>query len=401
MIRNYENQNQKGIKKMAKQKLLMAIAILGIVLICSGCVDQQSEDSAPGQLAEEFQSPEGVKSDKVEKNNHSQAVILQRVTEANENAFSLLVPKGWLTEGGIFRVDPTAQGGAAQSIAAKLDFSVKNDQSGSVMMRWLPDMLYVDVSASPAGEMGLFPPGSNYNGMTVYPLMSAEEYLTQVAFPYAHPEASGVQIVEQHKLYDLAQAYLQRVNTVMPQTTLSYDAAIMTVTYWEDETPYEERILTVIENWGDMGAGMWGNKETVLLRTPIGEYGTWEPIFSVIQSSVEISPQWILGEIQGQMQRGQTMLDVQKEVQQIGQAMVEHRQKTNAEIHNDIFLTLTDQEEYVNPFTNQIETGSNQWDYRWVNEAGEVIYTNDEYYDPRLDVDLNRVDFERTPIRKR
>ncbi len=386
---------------MAKRKLLMAIAILGIVIISSGCVDQQSEDSAPGQLDEVFQSPEVMKPDKVRENSHSQAVILQRVTEANENAFTLLVPKGWLTEGGIFRVDPTAQGGAAQSIAAKLDFSVKNDQSGSVMMRWLPDLLYVDVSASPAGEMGLFPPGSNYNGMTVYPLMSAEEYLTQIAFPYAHPEASGVQIVEQHKLSDLAQAYQQRLNTVMPQTTLSYDAAIMSVTYWEDETQYEERILAVIENWGDMGAGMWGNKETVLLRTPIGEYENWEPIFSVIHSSVVISPQWILAEIQGQMQRGQTMLDVQKEVQQIGQAMVEHRQKTNAEIHNDMFLTLTDQEEYVNPFTNQIETGSNQWDYRWVNEAAEVIYTNDEYYDPRLDVNVNRVDFERTPVRKR
>lgn len=357
---------------MDKKNLVMAIAILGIVIISSGCVDQQSEDSAQGQMDEVFQSPEGMKPDKVRENSHSQAVILQRVTEANENAFTLLVPKDWLTEGGIFRVDPTVQGGAAQSIAAKLDFSVKNDQSGS-----------------------------NYNGMTVYPLMSAEEYLTQVAFPYAHPEASGVQIVEQHKLSDLAHDYQQRVNTVMPQTTLSYDAAIMTVTYWEDETQYEERILTVIENWGDMGAGMRGNKETVLLRTPIAEYENWEPIFSVIQSSVVISPQWILGEIQGQMQRGQTMLDVQKEVQQIGQAMVEHRQKTNAEIHNDMFLTLTDQEEYVNPYTNQIETGSNQWDYRWVNEAGEVIYTNDEYYDPRLDVNLNRVDFERTPVRKR
>ena len=68
---------------------------------------------------------------------------------------------------------------------------------------------------------------------------------------------------------------------------------------------------------------------------------------------------------------------------------------------DDMFLTLTDQEKYMNPFTNQIETGSNQWDYRWVKEAGEVIYTNDEYYDPRLDVNLNRVDIESPPIIKK
>jgi hypothetical protein len=34
-----------------------------------------------------------------------------------------------------------------------------------------------------------------------------------------------------------------------------------------------------------------------------------------------------------------------------------------------MFLTLTEQEEYVNPYTNEVEVGSNQWKYRWVNEG--------------------------------
>ena len=52
-------------------------------------------------------------------------LIFHRVTEPNEQAFTLLIPKVWITEGGIFRVNPTAQGGAGQSIAAKLDFTIK------------------------------------------------------------------------------------------------------------------------------------------------------------------------------------------------------------------------------------------------------------------------------------
>lgn len=88
-------------------------------------------------------------------------------------------------------------------------------------------------------------------------------------------------------------------------------------------------------------------------------------------------------------------------MQRIGQEITEHRQKTNADIHNDMFLTLTSQEEYVNPFTNEIETGSNQWRYRWVNAGGEVIYTDDESYDPRTDIRLNRSDYKRTPVRER
>lgn len=120
-----------------------------------------------------------------------------------------------------------------------------------------------------------------------------------------------------------------------------------------------------------------------------------------MQNSVVINSQWLAGEIRGQMQRAGIVAQTMQEIQRIDREIVEHRQKTNAEIHNDMFLTLTDQEEYVNPYTNQVEIGSNQWQYRWVNESGEVVYTNREDYNPNQDVNLNRSDFKKTPVRKR
>ena len=66
-----------------------------------------------------------------------------------------------------------------------------------------------------------------------------------------------------------------------------------------------------------------------------------------------------------------------------------------------MYLTLTDQEEYVNPYTNEIEIGTNQWQYRWVSESGDVIYTDSEEYDPNIDINLNRSDFKRSRIRER
>lgn len=338
---------------------------------------------------------------KSQQKNSSSTMIFQRVAEPKENAFTLLIPKGWQIEGGILRINPLAQGGAAQSIAAKIDFAVKKDRQGSVMIRWLPDMLYFDARMSPAGQMGLFPPGSNYNGMTVYPLMPAQQFLAQIVFPFAHPQASDVQVVEQHSLPKLAHQYQQRVLAFMPQMTFSYDAAIMTVTYQEGGIKYKEKIVTVIENWGQLGAGMWGDKETFLLRTPVNEFVQWERIFSIIQNSVQLHQQWVISELKGQVQRGQIMIDTQREIQRIGREITEHRQKNNAEIHNDMFLTLTDQEEYVNPYTNQVEVGSNQWKHRWINESGDVIYTDDESYNPNVDINLNRSDFKRTPVRQR
>ena len=384
---------RKGFKSAADER----IAVIPFVLTFT--TGREEGKGAPEQTRpQNIKRPSTIASSK---NDSSMTIIFRRVSEPREKAFSIIIPDGWQVEGGIFRVDPTAQGGPSQSIAAKLDFTVKKDRQGSVMIRWLPDVLFFDARMSPAGQMGLLPPGSNYQGMTVYPVMPAQQFISQIVFPYAHPQVSNPQVMEQQRLPALAQKFQQRVHAAMPNTTFSYDAAISTFAYREGNNTYKEKIITIIENWGQLGAGMWGNKETFLIRAPKDEYDKWAPIFSVIQDSVVINRQWLMGEIRGQMERSRIARDTQREIQRIDQEIVEHRQKTNAEIHNDMFLNLTDQEEYVNPYTNQVETGSNQWKNRWINESGDVIYSNDDDYDPRTDHRLNRSDFKKSPVRKR
>jgi len=328
-----------------------------------------------------------------------ETIVFQRRSEPKENAFSLLIPKGWIIEGGIQRVNPLTQGGAAQSIVAKLDMTVKNNEAGNILIRWLPDVLFMDMRYSHAAAM--FPTGSNYNGMTVCPILPPAEFVQTIVIPYAHPNATNVVINDQKALADIASKYQQYSRNLIPGSDLSYQAAIISLTYNENGTSYQETIVTVIENWGSLGAGMWGNKETFLIRTPLDKYDDWAPVFSIMQNSVELNLQWIVGEIQGQAQRGQIAIQTQQEMERIGNEITQHRQQTNSEIHNDMFLTLTDQEEYVNPYTQKVESGSNQWQNRWVNESGDIIYTNNESYNPNTDINLNRSDFKRTPIRER
>ena len=361
------------------------------LFLTADCVDGENNQNQGTKSAES-----GKRAEK-----QAAAVTFTRVKEPRENAFSILGPEGGQTEGGIFRVDPTAAGGPAQSIAAKLDFAVKKDATGSAMIRWLPDFLFFDPRMSPAGQMGLFPQGSDYQGMTVYNLMPARQFIREVAFPYAHPQAGNITVVEEKDLPDLARKYKQGASAMLMGASFSYDAAIVTFTYSEAGRTYREKMVAVVEDWGQLGAGMWGNKETLCVRTSVNEYQKWEPYFSIIQNSVILNSQWIAGEIQGQIKRGEIVLNTQQEVQRIEREIVEHRRKTNAEINNDMYLTLTEQEEYVNPYTNEVEMGSNQWQYRWVNESGDVIYTDSEEYDPNVDVELNRSDYKKTPIRKR
>ena len=99
-------------------------------------------------------------------------IVLRRYLDRTEQAFTILVPDGWITEGGIVRVDPLAGGGPANAIAAKTDFLVASDSDATVAIYFMPDTIYFDSRGMPASQYGLFPPGSNYQGMTVWPLMA-------------------------------------------------------------------------------------------------------------------------------------------------------------------------------------------------------------------------------------
>ena len=329
-------------------------------------------------------------------------VVLKRYLDQTEQAFTILVPEGWGTQGGITRVDPLAAGGPTNSIAAKVNFAVASDDDFSVGIYFMPDVMYFDSKNMPAADYGLFPPGSNYQGMTVWPLMSADQFLSQVIFPQLHPDATNIQVIEQRPLPQLAQKYTNRLQSFIFPSMFTYDAGTMTVTYNEGGVRYKEKLFAVIEDWGTLGAGMWGNKETIALRAPESGFGMWEPLLSTIQGSIRINPQWIAGEIQGQIERGKIGLKTQAEIQRLEREMLDHQATTNWEINNDMFLTLMEKEEYVNPYTNEVEIGTNQYPERWQNSLGDVIYTDDEYYDPNTDVNLHLTqDFQRSPIRPR
>ncbi len=390
----------------------LGLFFLPFLLVCGGQTESKGESSESSTQVDAARSSPSEAQGQARQTTHLEAstasergiahtVRFVRKAEPRERAFDLLVPQGWLVEGGIVRIDPTAQGGPAQSIEAKLDFALKKDQMGSVMMKWVPELMYIDMRFSPAGQMGMFPQGSNYAGMTVWPKLSALEFLSRVVFPKARPHAQTVQVVEQRALPKVAKQFQDAQRAMMPGLALSYDVAIMTVSYREGGTQYRETFFTGIEDYGYLIPGGWKNKSTFFARAPADEFVQWEPVAGIILRSVRLNPKWVTGEIRGQITRGQIAADVIRDINRIGQEIADHQTKTNAEINNDTFLTLTEQEEYVNPFTNEVETGSNQWENRWTNPGGDVIYTNDEHYDPNVDVNLNRSDFKRTPVRPR
>ena len=332
------------------------------------------------------------------------ALVLHRHRDTTEGAFTILVPHGWTTRGGMVRIDPTAAGGPAQSIEAKLDFAVLSDDQGTVGVRWLPHVYYADPRhIGPAAPM--FPPGSNYAGMTVMLLASAADFATQVVFPYLHG-AIPYRVVETLPLPGVARAQRELLTqTLAPYLPIpvdfGFDAAAVTVEYEEDGVAFREVTVVLIENRGAIAAGQWCNRFTLVARAPQAEFERWAPVLKLIADSSRPDPQWVRGELQGQIRRGEIILRTQREIQRIEQEIVDHRQRTMAEIANDGYLNLTGQEEYVNPYTGEVELGTNEWNHRWQNDSGDVIYTDDSSYDPNRDPTLHVQSFRESKVRPR
>jgi len=311
--------------------------------------------------------------------------LFERISEPRENAFTILKPAGWLAEGGIIRLDPTAMGGAGNSIEAKLDFTLKNDQTGTVMIHWMPDMYYVDLRGSYVA--GMFPVGSTYNGMTVLPKMPALQFATEVIIRWNRANVSNLIIKEKRSAEKIIEVIRQ--SDAYLGMNFAYDAVILDYTYTENGINYKERLLTIVQDLGPAFAGMWKNRSTIIIRSPAAEFKNWEPVFCEINYSPVLNLQWIEGEVRGQIQRGEILAQTMQEINRIDQEIQQGHIKTNSEINHEMYLNLTGQEDYVNPFTSQVERGSNQWNYRWVNDQGNVIYTDNMNYNPNNDSSLH------------
>jgi len=318
-------------------------------------------------------------------------IHFRRIAEPREGAFTMLVPDGWLTQGGVFRVDPGKAGGAGNSVAAKVDFTIMRDAAGTVMVRTLPDRSYKDMRNSPAAAM--FPPGSNYNGMVVSPPMDAMAFLTGVLFRNVRPRAQGVQILARVPLPEVARSYDQVCRRMGLPADYRNNAALVLVAYQEGDIRYKEVMYTDVQM---MLAGTWCTKDSYMARAPFAEFERTCPIFRVMQESVRLDPAWVGRELHSQTARAKTIANVQQEVQRLDAEIVQHRQTTNATINEQVQMLLHDQAKEIDPHTGrQMVIPANQGSV-FYGRNGDALLVDDPEWDPARDPRFAGGDYQKS-----
>ena len=362
-------------------RLLTRSGILCVCLICLlvGCTDKADTNGADA--------------------NEGGGISFTRVFEPNERAFSILMPRGWQYQGGLFRINAAEAGGPLNAMEAKCDLLFASDARGTVAFRILPDIVY---GHSHIG--GGYFQGRSYQGAEVRALADAPTHLKSL-IQSLHPNASGMQLIDIHRLPGEIEAMNRQMaytNQLFSQIglggqTFQCDAAGAVYDYTEDGTVYREVMVTGIV---DMRAALtWKNTRTLAFRAPAAQFESLKPIMDVMRLSVQFNPQWILKEAKGQQERARIVMTVFDEMQRIDREIAARSTINREEIMNDNYLVLTGQEEFVNPHTGQVEVDTDAYRYRWKTPSGDVYYTNNEDENPNIF--LHESGYERTQIRKR
>jgi hypothetical protein len=331
-------------------------------------------------------------------------LLMQRVWEPNEKAFTFLVPKGWNFKGGIFNVNPLTQNGPGNSIAPKCDLAVKKDDGGTVMIRFAPPWNYADLTYSPTGA-SLFKPGQYYQGMLVKPLPTPKQFLTEM-FQTTRPQATQVTVIAEDPMREMVEAIYrsnQQANQQLQQMGLKpnrYEGLAMLVEYSEGGQRFREVLKTVITD-SRTGAFMWTNEQTIQFRAPAGEFEAWKPALDVIYNSIELNPQWIAAVTKAMDQRAKMALETQRYINKVNNEILENRRRTHAEIRYENYLFLSGQDEYVNPFTKKVELDTSAYRHRWMNNQGEILYTDENSHNPNEYEKRPNLEWKQTPARPR
>jgi hypothetical protein len=154
-----------------------------------------------------------------------------------------------------------------------------------------------------------------------------------------------------------------------------------------------------VDNRG--GAASWSNQCTLAMRAPTAEVVRWQPVLEIIRQSLQFNPQWVAAATRAAGERAQMAQETMKYIQRVDQEIFEHRAKTNAEIRHENYLFLTGQEEFVNPYTKEVERDTDEYKYRWTNFSGDRIYSEDRNFDPNKVRELSNVEWKLTPVRER
>lgn len=232
-------------------------------------------------------------------------------------AFTVLVPHGWRTSGGVLNLTTKDTGGPLNAGQAKFSFWIFRPDK-KLVVHFFPRWYYLD----PTGQRHLEDfKVTTYQGATVTPVMTPGEFAKKVVFERLHKEApvSEVKVVGEKDLPEAAQAAKR------PQTATA--AAQVSFTYLENGVRFLEMVSVVIERDQRAGSNLWFNPYTQAVRCPVEQAGQWLPLLGKLQRSFKVEPEWMIWQIKATLKSRVVNRPTDRQITRMAQEIIGRRAK--------------------------------------------------------------------------
>lgn len=313
--------------------------------------------------------------------------------DKTEKAFTVLIPQGWQTEGGIMQISPNQIRTVVDGCGKKLHFSIY-DPSSQAYITYFPTEIFHTASSGISGM-----PGQALNGMIQMPrVLSPNQYVSQVVFPAARKGASNVEWGKRKSLTELANDWNKAFHPEDPIPPRIIAESIE-VAYDRSGTRFMELWTTLITSVTVQTSTVWMPDFAVVAGGPITQVEKMAPVLKSVITSFRMNPTWMantmsnFSECTGKVAKGQEerralarkiskrLMSVQKQIQKIDNEIVAGHDATRSSIQEHNYNTLMGNDTYEDDGTGNrylIDMGYE----RNFTDGETIIQTDDWLFEP-------------------
>jgi len=319
-------------------------------------------------------------------------------------AFSLLVPDGWRTEGGVlWRME--------YSNLATGRFRAFDPAGAAAALEIFPATPYTWAE----GGIAFFPPGSVYLGNVVQPPpRSAHDYVRDVLLPQHRSSAERLRIVSRERLSDVERALSQSGSNAAMGIETTVLAERVRVEYRERGRDLEEDVYCVLNvSTSSMmpGSVFWSPDRLYSFRAEKGALDGNAPLLQAMASSVKISLPWFAQYQQVlEMWRNREMQAIRdagalsRRISQLNDEILamyrqswEERQASSDRVNREFGEYIRGVETYDDPSKSYPVELPSGYRNAWVSQSGEYVLSNDDGYNPNVGSTVNWSRMKTTP----
>jgi hypothetical protein len=319
--------------------------------------------------------------------------------EPREKAFTVLVPKGWKTEGGIVSVPAHQVRTLVDGCGKKIHFSVYDPGSGARVEYFPFEMIH---TSAPGSSYISLAPGQVLNGMVQMPqVLSPAEYIMQYGFSLARPNASNIKWGERQKMDKLARAWNKAFHSHDKVPVRSVAESVV-VSYQLNGKQYKELWTGLFSYLTVATSTIWTMDFIVASRAPANKVQAFQPLLRTIANSFRVNSRWHAKAVahysacaekvrltQDQIRKIDRAIqnqrrEVQKQMHKIDQEIADNRSATRATIQKHEHNTLMGLSEYEDPQTGKRANLDMGYERTFTNGT-EIIQTNDWQFEPPPD----------------